>query len=250
MMALLMHTPCFAQTKPLIETVEIPAGSFYMGSEGKGENFDEAPVHKVNISNAFRMGITEVTNAQYEQFRPEHKQLRGKDNVSTEDDDAVVNVSYQDAVDFCKWLSEKEGKTYRLPTEAEWEYACRADTTSPYFWGSSLNGDKANCDGDNPCGTSTKGKDLGRTTKVGNYDPNRWGLHDMHGNVCEWCADWYDAYDATSQSNPKGPNSGTNRVLRGGSWGHYAGSCRSANRNFNDPTYRYDSYGFRLVLGR
>ena len=80
-----------------------------MGSEGKGENFDEAPTHKVNISKAFRMGATEVTNAQYELFRPEHKKLRGKNNVSTEDDDAVVNVSYQDAVDFCKWLSEKEG---------------------------------------------------------------------------------------------------------------------------------------------
>ena len=107
----------------LIDLVEIPAGSYCMGSEGKGENMDEAPVHKVNISKPFRMGATEVTNAQYEQFRPEHKQLRGKDNVSTEDDDAVVNVSYQDAVDFCQWLSEKEGKTYRLPTEAEWEYA-------------------------------------------------------------------------------------------------------------------------------
>ena len=126
--ALFIQTCGFAQTKPLIELVEIPAGSYYMGSEGKGENFDEAPAHKVNISKAFRMGATEVTNAQYELFRPVHKKLRGKDNVSTEDDDAVVNVSYQDAVDFCKWLSEKEGKTYRLPTEAEWEYACRAGT--------------------------------------------------------------------------------------------------------------------------
>ena len=107
MAALFIQTSGFAQTKPLIELVEIPAGSYYMGSEGKGENFDEAPAHKVNISKAFRMGATEVTNAQYELFRPEHKKLRGKDNVSTEDDDAVVNVSYQDAVDFCKWLSEE-----------------------------------------------------------------------------------------------------------------------------------------------
>ena len=126
--AFLFQAPAFSQTKPLIDLVEIPAGSYYMGSEGKGENYDEAPAHKVNISKAFRMGATEVTNAQYELFRPEHKKLRGKNNVSTEDDDAVVNVSYQDAVDFCKWLSEKEGKTYRLPTEAEWEYACRAGT--------------------------------------------------------------------------------------------------------------------------
>ena len=106
-----------------------------MGSEGKGENFDEAPVHKVNISKTFRMGATEVTNAQYELFRPEHKKLRGKNNVSTEDDDAVVNVSYQDAVDFCRWLSEKEGKMYRLPTEAEWEYACRAGTYTLFYTG-------------------------------------------------------------------------------------------------------------------
>ena len=108
--AFLFQTSAFSQVKTLIELVEIPAGSYYMGSEGKGENFDEAPAHKVNISKAFRMGATEVTNAQYELFRPEHKKLRGKNNVSTEDDDAVVNVSYQDAVDFCRWLSEKEGK--------------------------------------------------------------------------------------------------------------------------------------------
>ena len=99
----------YAQTL-IVKTVEIPAGTFYMGSDGVGEDFDEAPVHKVTITKPFRMGVTEVTNAQYEMFRPEHKKLRGKNNVSTEDDDAVVNVSYQDALDFCQWLSKKEGK--------------------------------------------------------------------------------------------------------------------------------------------
>ena len=109
------------QNTDIIPLVEIPAGSFYMGSNGDGENFDESPVHKVHITHPFKMGRTEITNAQYELFRPEHHKLRGKNNVSRNDDDAVVNISYQDAVDFCKWLSKKEGKAYRLPTEAEWE---------------------------------------------------------------------------------------------------------------------------------
>lgn len=100
--------PLFSQS--LVSTVEIPAGSFYMGSKGEGENYDEAPIHKVTITHAFRMGKTEVTNAQYERFRPEHKALRGKNGISVNDDDAVVYVTYQDAVDFCIWLSKKEGK--------------------------------------------------------------------------------------------------------------------------------------------
>lgn len=130
--------PLFSSAQSLIETVEIPAGTFYMGSVGEGENFDEAPIHRVTISHAFRMGKTEVTNAQYELFRPEHRTLRGKNGVSVEDDEAVVNVTYQDAVDFCKWLSQREGKTYRLPTEAEWEYACRAGTYTEYYTGDYL----------------------------------------------------------------------------------------------------------------
>ena len=126
------------QNTDIIPLVEIPAGSFYMGSNGDGENFDESPVHKVHITHPFKMGRTEITNAQYELFRPEHHKLRGKNNVSRNDDDAVVNISYQDAVDFCKWLSKKEGKAYRLPTEAEWEYACRAGTYTLYYTGDGL----------------------------------------------------------------------------------------------------------------
>lgn len=103
-------------SESFIPMVEIPAGSFYMGSEGLGEDFDEAPVHQVVISRPFRMGMTEITNAQYEAFRPEHRALRGKNGVSLEDEEAVVNVSYFDAVAFCEWLSRKEGKNYRLPT--------------------------------------------------------------------------------------------------------------------------------------
>lgn len=240
MMALLMHTPCFAQTKPLIETVEIPAGSFYMGSEGKGENFDEAPVHKVNISNAFRMGVTEVTNAQYEQFRPEHKQLRGKDNVSTEDDDAVVNVSYQDAVDFCKWLSEKEGKTYRLPTEAEWEYACRAGTYTLYYTGDGLSSNMRR--------NQTIARDYQPVSlKVGQTRANAFGLYDMHGNVEEWCLDWYAAYSADEQTDPVGPAEGEFRVTRGGSHHTPDEFLRSANRLAMIPEDRHSLTGFRVV---
>ena len=110
----------------LIPMIEIPAGNFYMGTLGEDENYDEAPMHKVHISKSFKMGMTEVTNAQYELFCPEHKTLRGKNGFSSEDDEAVVYVTYQDAVAFCDWLTQKEGKTYRLPTEAEWEYACKA----------------------------------------------------------------------------------------------------------------------------
>ena len=125
-------------TSPLIPTVEIPAGTFYMGGTGAGENYDEAPMHRVTITRPFRMGVTEVTNAQYEQFRPEHRKLRGKRGFSSGDDEAVVFVSYADAVAFCQWLSEREGKTYRLPTEAEWEYACRAGTMWNFWMGDRL----------------------------------------------------------------------------------------------------------------
>jgi len=129
-----------AQEKELIPMVNVPAGSYYMGGAGFGENFDEAPIHKVKISHPFRIGETEVTNAQYEQFCPEHKVLRGKRGLSNGDDEAVIFVSYNDAVAFCKWLSKKEGKTYRLPTEAEWEYACRAGSYYPFSMGDGLPG--------------------------------------------------------------------------------------------------------------
>ena len=113
-----------------------------------------------------------------------------------------------------------------------------------------MNGDKANCDGHYPCGTSTKGAYLRRTTAVGSYDANAWGLYDMHGNVWEWCADWRGDYDAGPQTDPTGPKWGSNRVLRGGSWYGLAEYCRSANRDFNVPTNRGNRCGFRLVLGR
>ena len=107
---------------------------------GEGENYDEAPVHRVDITHSFKMATTEVTNIQFEQFRPEHKQLRGKDGLCIGDNEAVTNVSWYDAMSYCQWLSERTGRTFRLPTEAEWEYACRAGTTFPFFTGDGLPG--------------------------------------------------------------------------------------------------------------
>ena len=109
-----------------IKMADIPAGFFYMGGNGEGSNYDEAPIHKVTLTKPFKMSVTEITNAQYEAYDPAHKAYRGKNGISVNDNEAVVYVTYNDAMSYCKWLSEKEGKTYRLPTEAEWEYACRA----------------------------------------------------------------------------------------------------------------------------
>lgn len=229
-----------AQEASLIATVEIPAGTFYMGSEGVGENYDEAPIHKVTLSRAFRMGRTEVTNAQYECFRPEHKQLRGKNQVSTEDDDAVVNVSYQDALDFCAWLSQKEGKHYRLPTEAEWEYACRAGTYTLYYTGDGLPASMQR--------NQTVARDYQPVSlKVGQTPANAFGLYDMHGNVEEWCLDWYAPYGAEEQVDPMGPAEGEFRVTRGGSHHTPVKYLRSANRMAMIPEDRHSLTGFRVV---
>ena len=178
----LLSVHAIAQQAEWLPTVEIPAGHFYQGSLGEGENYDEAPVHRVTISHAFRMGQTEVTNAQFEAFCPEHRALRGTDGISLADDEPVVYVSYEEAVAFCEWLSKKEGKRYRLPTEAEWEYACRAGTTYPFYTGDGLPGEMQ------------KQQRIARdyqpvSLRVGQTKPNAFGLYDMHGNVEEWCLD-------------------------------------------------------------
>jgi formylglycine-generating enzyme len=186
-------------------------------------------------------------------------------------------VTWYDAIEFCNKLSEKEnlipyyrltnversddssikkaevaiegGSGYRLPTEAEWEYACRAGTTTPFHFGTESNGKQANVDGHDPYGTSTKGPYLERTTTVGSYRgrANAFGLFDMHGNVSEWCWDGYDKnyYDNSPESDPTGPAFAAGHVLRGGSWGHAAGATRSAIRLRKTPGYRLSDIGFR-----
>lgn len=223
-----------------IDMVEIPAGSFYMGGAGIGENFDEKPIHQVVITHPFRMGRTEITNAQYEAFRPEHRIYRGKNGLSSADDEAVVFVSYQDAVDYCQWLSQKEGKNYRLPTEAEWEYACRAGSYFPYYMGDGLPD------------AYRKNQQTARdpqpvSLKVGQTEPNAFGLYDMHGNVEEWCLDWYGPYLPGFQTDPAGRISGDFRVTRGGSHNTPDNYLRSSNRMAMLPDDKHSFTGFRIV---
>ena len=225
---------------PFIPTVEIPAGSFYMGGTGEGEDFDEAPVHKVTISRPFRMGQTEVTNAQFEAFRPEHRADRGKNGLSSGDDEAVTFVSYHDAVAFCEWLSQKEGKTYRLPTEAEWEYACRAGTYYDFYTGDGLP--------ENYRKHQQTTRDYAAVSlRVGQTPPNAFGLYDMHGNVEEWCLDWYGPYSAEEQTDPAGYATGFYRVTRGGSHNTPDKYLRSANRMAMIPEDKHALTGFRVV---
>lgn len=230
----------FAQQLPEIRMVDIPAGSFYMGGEGGGENYDELPVHKVNITHPFKMSVTEITNAQFEAFRPEHKTLRGKNGLSLEDDEAVVYVSYVDAMAFCEWLSQKEGKHYRLPTEAEWEYACRAGTYYLYNTGDGLpEAYRKN---------QQTARDLKPVSlKVGQTPPNAFGLCDMHGNVEEWCLDWYGPYLPGEQNDPAGRTTGDFRVTRGGSHNTPDKYLRSGNRMAMIPDDKHAQTGFRIV---
>ena len=227
-------------SEPLITMVEIPAGTFYMGGTGLGENYDEAPVHKVTISKSFRMGVTEVTNAQYELFCPEHKLLRGKYGFSTEDDDAVVFVSYDDAVSFCKWLSDKEGKIYRLPTEAEWEYACRAGSYFNFYMDDKL---PKVYQKNQVIAPKLKPVSL----KVAQTPANKWGLYDMCGNVEEWCLDWYGPYINCEQTDPVGYEDGYYRVTRGGSHNTPTEFLRSGNRMAMIPQDKFVHTGFRVV---
>jgi len=205
-------------------------------------DFDERPVHRATISRPFYMGIYEVTNFQYELFDPLHKSLRGKEGLSTQDDEAVINVSWYDADRFCRWLCHQEGVTYRLPTEAEWEYACRAGTTTNYYTGDKL-----------PEVYHKNGRRTGGPSPVelfvGKTPPNPWGLYDMHGNVEEWCYDWYGPYVDRAQTDPVGYSEGVFKVTRGGSHGSRIYYLRSANRMGALAGVRNWMMGFRVVLG-
>ncbi len=201
-------------------------------------DFDEKPAHKVRITKPFYMGVFEVTNEKYELFDPEHKQLRGKEGYSKENNEAVVYVDWYRAEAFCRWLSEKEGLPYRLPTEAEWEYACRAESATHFHTGDDL-----------PEAFRQQVKSTSKAVTVGRTPPNAWGLYDMHGNVEEWCLDWYGPYRSGSQVDPVGFASGDFRVTRGGSVGTDIYYLRSANRLGTLPEDRHPLIGFRVVLG-
>jgi formylglycine-generating enzyme required for sulfatase activity len=167
----------------------------------------------------------------------------------------VENVSYGEAVLFCNNLTalaaeKRNGRTYRLPTEAEWEYACRGGRASQVFhFGDSLSSKQANFRGTIPYGGAAKGDYLARTTWVGSYTKNPFGLYDMHGNVLEWCADWYAKdYGPNRSRDPVGPAGGSDRVFRGGCWGTFGQHCRSARRVWSTPAFRFNILGFRVAL--
>jgi formylglycine-generating enzyme required for sulfatase activity len=212
----------------------IPAGEFQMGSANGSD--DERPVHTVRISKPFYLGLHEVTQGQWETVMGSNpSKFKGDTNRPVE------TVSWEDVQKFIDKLNAREGGTkYRLPTEAEWEYAARAGSKTAYSFGddSSQLGKYA-WFSDNADNT---------THPVGKLQPNAWGLYDMHGNVWEWVQDWYDdKYAAGPVTDPQGPASGSNRVVRGGSWSHGAGDCRSADRSRSAPGDRYVNLGFRLL---
>ena len=223
----------------------IPAGEFDMGSpESEKERVDDERLHHVKLTQGFWLLETPVIQELYESvMKTNPSEFKGFDRP-------VENVSWDDAMKFCVELTKRlpEGLTASLPTESQWEYACRAGTKTAYSFGDSLNGDKANCDGNYPYGTTRKGKYLRKTSPVKRYAPNAWGLYDMHGNVCEWCLDYYGEYPTGTVVDPKGPNSASYRVLRGGCWGSGARNCRSAYRYGLDPGIRFNSLGFRFLL--
>jgi formylglycine-generating enzyme required for sulfatase activity len=244
-----------------MKLVSIPPGKFTMGSPAseKGRTAAEH-AHGVEITRGFLMGAYEVTQEEYEKVmgkKPSWFAAGGEGQKKVAGMDTrrfpVEQVSWEDAMAFCKELSKREGKTYDLPTEAEWEYACRAGTTTPSHFGEMLNGRQANYDGNEPYGTKEKGPSLGRTCAVGSYPPNQFGLYDMHGNVWEWCRDWYGPfyYEESPPRDPPGPATDKFRVVRGGSFddgGPGGGYCRAACRGPYEPGERNPVTGFRVVL--
>ena len=214
-----------------IEFVDIPAGTFTMGSPSNEVNRgSDEQQHQVTLS-AFKMSKNEITFAKYDAFCDATGRSKPGDEGWGRGNRPVINVTWNDAKAFADWMG------CRLPTEAEWEYACKARTTTPFNTGNSLTTKQANYDGK-----------LGKTKPVGSYPSNALVLNDMHGNVWEWCSDRYESnYDTNSQTNPVGPGSGSLRVFRGGSWNYGALYCRSSDRYYGYPTFRLDDLGFRLV---
>ena len=236
-----------------LELLPIPAGEFLMGSpEDEEYRRDDETQHLVKISRPYWLGKYPVTQEQWEKTMGENPSAckdAGKDAP-------VEKVSWEDAMAFCGKLNEREGQAgrlpegykYSLPTEAQWEYACRAGTTTVFVFGDTLSSHQANFNGGKPYGDAEIGPYLDTTSAVGNYPPNTWGLYDMHGNVWEWCYDWCGKYGTGVVTDPIGPSSGSSRVLRGGSWHSLGKYCRSAYRLRGDPGFRSSILGFRLSL--
>lgn len=232
-----------------IQLALIPPGEFRMGSP-ETENPDNATElpHEVSLTKPWFMGHQEVTQAQWKAVMGANPARFAREQSADLGTFPVENVSYNDCQEFITRLRRLTGLPFRLPTEAEWEFAARAGTTTAYPWGNVLNGREANCNGGKPFGTMDMGPALGKPCKVGSYSPNALGLVDTAGNVFEWCADWHAKYDPAQGENPAGPNTGRYRVVRGGSFGSPANLCRSGRRLFNDPTSKGSSIGIGLRL--
>jgi formylglycine-generating enzyme required for sulfatase activity/tetratricopeptide (TPR) repeat protein len=252
-------------------------GTFLMGSppgeEGREpyQGADEKQ-HGVRLTRGYYLGVYPLTRDQFSEFvkatgyKTEAETSGGaygwtgkewkldpkfnwrNPGFAQEENHPVVCVSWKDAVAFCDWLKEKEGQLYRLPTEAEWEYACRAGTTTPFSFGETISTDQANYDGNFTYGKGKKGKYRQETTPVNLFPANAWGLHDMHGNVWEWCQDWYGEYPRSEQVDPQGPSQGSLRVIRGGCCRIVPQDCRSAIRSGREPGLRLGLLGCRLAL--
>jgi len=239
-----------------MEFVPVKGGCYQMGdSVGDGDP-NERPVHEVCVTD-FSIGKFEVTNGQYKKFRPQHNSGDSQGSTLNNDNQPVVNVSWEDAVAFAKWLSQKSGQSYRLPTEAEWEYAARAGTNKSRFWGDSP--DDA-CKYANVADITAKKQwaqwtafscDDGYAVSapVGSFKPNSYGLNDILGNVWEWCEDIYnsEAYTKLPKNNPVFSGSGEYRVMRGGGWSNGPLGIRSSHRVGLSPNFGHHALGFRLV---
>lgn len=227
-----------------LELALIPAGTFTMGSPpDEFERSDaEGPQHQVNLFE-FYLGKYEITQAQWQAVMGSNLAQDLGENRP------VDNVSWNDAIEFCQKLSRQTGKNYRLPSEAEWEYACRAGTSTPFYFGETIAPELANYNAKYGYDAGPEGEFLGKTTEVGIYPPNAFGLYDMHGNVWEWCQDtWHPNYDGAPSDGSAWEIDGSHeRVLRGGSWYYFPRLCRSVYRFWWVPDERFKSFGFRVV---
>ncbi len=228
--------------------VLIPSGQFVMGSpkdeQGRGDGED--PQRRVTISSPFYIGVCEVTQAQFTAIL-DAEPWKGRVWTREAPNHPASNITWNDAARFCAALTEKAGRTVRLPTEAEWEYACRAGSAARFCYGDDPDESKLNDYSWN--GANVKGKGQYYSRPVGRKRPNAFGLHDMHGNVFEWCGDWYqDSYEDLSGTDPTGPEKGKSRVLRGGCWNYKSKLMRSAARFRDDPGNAIVTYGFRVVV--
>jgi formylglycine-generating enzyme required for sulfatase activity len=254
--------------------LHIPAGRYLMGSpaDEPGRYDDEGPQHEVRLDEFF-LSQTPITQAQWRAVaqwqRREHEdgelwpEVLDADPVAKLDDAErfageqrpVVNVSWHDAMAFCQRLRLRTGKNYTLPSEAQWEYACRAGTTTPFHFGDTISTKLANYNGNELYGDGQKGEYRQQTTDVASFPANPWGLHDMHGNVWEWCADhWHSDYKGAPEDGrawineeaKENKNSSNAKLLRGGSWFSLSRNCRSAYRYDGLPDYRLNDFGFRV----